>query len=395
MKKCPSCEKTYEDSMRFCQIDGTPLVDDAPPLDPYKTIVARPISTSEPTPEPPTPAALEPQPVAPAAFEPPAPVAVEPEPPAAIAVEPEPAAAEETAPAPEAIHEPEEVLDLPAADPLKTMYVSEDEMRKALGAVGVPAEPEPEMEIPSPEPPKFIQHEMPSTSDPTPMLPEFEKTKPPIPSPFGDQPQEAKITAPKTAPDEEPETVMQNFPPASPFSTPPAEPTPEPEPEPAPQFTPPPAVPAFAEPEPFQPAVASPFQDQSSPVPQDNSPAAWTPPPAPDANWQNQEIGSNTPFQPPPAGGSVNQTLAIVSLVLGILSICCYISPVTGLAALITGFMARKNIKNDPANYGGNGLALAGMIVGGIFFLIGVAYWVFIILVYAGIFASSMIPQLR
>lgn len=383
--------------MRFCQIDGTPLVDDAPPLDPYKTIVARPISTSEPTPEPPTPAALDPKPPVPSAFEPasptnnmvddesPALAASEPELLEPIAVEPEP----EVVPA--AIVEPEDVLDLPEADPLKTMYVSEDEMRKALGAVGEPAEPEPGMEIPSPEPPQFIQTEMPSTPDPTPMLPEFEKTRPPIPSPFGEQSQDARITAPKTAPDEEPETVMQNFPPASPFSTPPAEPTPEPEP----QFTPPPAEPGFAEPEPFQPAVASPFQEQNSPVQQDNSPAAWTPPPAPDANWQNQEIGSNTPFQPPPAGGSVNQTLAIVSLVLGILSICCYISPVTGLGALITGWMGLKNIKNDPANYGGRGLALGGMIVGGIFFLIGVAYWVFIILVYAGIFASSMIPQLR
>ena len=405
MKKCPSCEKTYEDSMRFCQIDGTPLVDDAPPVDPFKTMVARPISTSEPTPEPPTPVALDPISVAPSAFEPAppankvmdeeplappafdpqpsAPIAVEPEPPAPAAVEPEP----EVVPA--AINEPEEVLDLPAADPLKTMYVSEDEMRKALGAVNDPEEPE--MEIPSPEPPKFIENEMPSPPDPTPMVPEFEKTKPPIPSPFGDQSPGVKITAPSTAPDEEPETVMQNFPPASPFSTPPVEPMPEPEPEP--QFSAPPAEPAFAEPEPFQPAAASPFQDQSSPMQQDNSPAAWTPPPAPDANWQNQEIGSNTPFQPPPAGGSVNQTLPIVALVLGIISICCYVSPVTGLGALITGWMGLKNIKNDPANYGGRGLALGGMIVGGIFFLIGVAYWVFIVLIYAGILAGSMMPR--
>ena len=41
MKRCPTCDKTFDDSLRFCQTDGTPLVDDAP-LDPYKTIVARP-----------------------------------------------------------------------------------------------------------------------------------------------------------------------------------------------------------------------------------------------------------------------------------------------------------------------------------------------------------------
>ena len=40
MKRCPNCQKTFDDAMRFCQTDGTPLVDDAPPADPYKTMVA-------------------------------------------------------------------------------------------------------------------------------------------------------------------------------------------------------------------------------------------------------------------------------------------------------------------------------------------------------------------
>ena len=31
MKQCPVCEKTFDDSLRFCQVDGTPLVD----LKPY------------------------------------------------------------------------------------------------------------------------------------------------------------------------------------------------------------------------------------------------------------------------------------------------------------------------------------------------------------------------
>ena len=42
MKKCPTCNKTFEDSMRFCQTDGTPLVDDEPAFDPYATIMAKP-----------------------------------------------------------------------------------------------------------------------------------------------------------------------------------------------------------------------------------------------------------------------------------------------------------------------------------------------------------------
>jgi hypothetical protein len=123
----------------------------------------------------------------------------------------------------------------------------------------------------------------------------------------------------------------------------------------------------------MQPPVNVPF-DPPSPVQE------WTPPPVPDASWQNQQIGSNTPFQPPPAGvGGQNKTLPIVSLVLGILSICCYISPLTGIAALITGFLAIRNINADPNTYGGKGLAIAGMICGGIFLLIGVVYYILIL----------------
>jgi hypothetical protein len=107
----------------------------------------------------------------------------------------------------------------------------------------------------------------------------------------------------------------------------------------------------------------------------------WTPPPSPEQSWQEQGVGANTPFQPPVAGGGQNQTLPIVSLVFGILSVCCYISPITGIVALITGFMGMKNANNDPAQYGGKGLAIAGMITGGVFFLIGLLYWLYIIFV--------------
>ena len=38
-----------------------------------------------------------------------------------------------------------------------------------------------------------------------------------------------------------------------------------------------------------------------------------------------------------------------------------------------------KNANNDPQNYGGKGLAIAGMILGGIFGLLSILYWIFII----------------
>jgi len=361
MKRCPTCDKTFEDSMRFCQTDGTPLVEDAPAFDPYATVVAPRIE--EPVAADPPAMSAEP-----AASEP---VGID-----DFAVEL--TAAEPSAPA---IAEPEEVLDLPQSDPLKTMYVSEDEMRAALGGVSEPEEPI--MEVPEaavPEPPQFAEPEIAppsfgsvapppspfaSADEPAAPAAKFQASVPPIPSPF-----DAGAPAAVEPEAAEPETVIQTEPPV--FQVP------------EPVFTPTPEPVAYKDPEPPAPSFANPFEQASTP-------AEWTPPPAPDASWQNQPIGQNTPFQPPVAGGSKNQTLPIVSLILGIVSLCCYISPLTGLGALITGFMGMKNANNDPDNYGGKGLAIAGMIVGGIFMLIGVAYYVIIILMYAGIIAGSML----
>jgi hypothetical protein len=287
MKKCPTCDRTFEDSMKFCQVDGTPLVEDEPAFDPYATMVGKPAPPVEE---------------------------------AAPSFEPQP---EEVAP----IAEPENVLEMPEADPLKTMYVSEAEMKEAFGQ----SSEEPVIEIPpAPEPPSF--------SSPEPSPPSFGDIGSPPPSPFS-----------------APEPNAEGLPSAAPFDESPT-------------------------------VMAPPPFEQSPPAPV----AEWTPPPAPDAAWQNQQVGSNTPFQPP-ATGSVNQTIPIISLILGIVSICCYISPLTGLIAVILGFMGMKNANNDPQHYGGKGLAIAGMITGGLFFLIGTAYYVVIILMYAGIIAGSML----
>ena len=132
----------------------------------------------------------------------------------------------------------------------------------------------------------------------------------------------------------------------------------------------------------------SPFSQPQTPFGQSSEPANkpfqqddWAPPPAPVAGWQDQGLGANTPFQPPVAGvGGENKILPIISLVLGILSLCCYVSPITGIAALVTGFLGMKNANNDPANYGGKTLAIVGMILGGLFFFVGIAYYIFVFL---------------
>jgi len=273
MKKCPTCDKTFEDSMKFCQVDGTPLVDDEPAFDPYATMVA-PAGISLPAEEKPAEPAFEPQPEEPGAIAP-----------------------------------PEDILDLPEADPLKTMYVSEAELKEVMGGSKPQAE-----EAAAPEPPTFIAPEVPP--------PSFGDVAPP-PSPFSTPEAAVEESTSAPPPFEERETMIQ-----------------------APAFDPP------------------------APV------AEWTPPPAPDAAWQNQEVGSNTPFQPPAVGvGGESKGLALGSLICGILSctICCGMGLFLGPAAAIMGFIAKKKADEDPQQYGGRGMALAGMITGAVGLVFGVA----------------------
>jgi uncharacterized protein DUF4190 len=79
-------------------------------------------------------------------------------------------------------------------------------------------------------------------------------------------------------------------------------------------------------------------------------------------------MNSTTPTQQMPA--SKTNAMAITSLVLGILSIpadFCYGSGILfGIAAIIIGLVARKQIKESHGTQGGNGLALAGIITGAV-----------------------------
>lgn len=266
--------------MRFCQSDGTPLVEDAPPIDPYKTMVARPEDMTAAT------------------------------------------------------GDKDEVLELPnQSDPRKTMVASEDEIRREMGAsdeqvIDIP----PLVEDTPPEPPKFREPDLSPPSFGSPPPSPFSQTTPPIPSPF----EEKKASSYEQ-----------------------------------------PVPPRYAEQEP----TFNPFDQPAGQYNQPLQQAEWAPPPAPDSSWQNQDIGQNTPFQPPRvAAGGQNQTLAIVSLVLGILSIiCCGV--LTGIPALITGFMAKNKAEQNPVEFGGRGMALAGMITGGIGIvlgILGIIYYIFV-----------------
>lgn len=328
--------------MRFCQTDGTPLVEDATPADPYKTMVASKEDIQ---------AALSSQP----------------------AGEAEPAGIG----APE-----EEPLELPATPPESTP-ASEFETKIAGRDEGQVIEIPPLAESIPPEPPKFNEPEAPppsfgehsappspfSSSEPS--APGEFPTTPPIPSPFGaSTPSSFEPSAP-LASTNEPE---------------PEEPTYfEPEPEPAREAEPEPAVSTSKYSEPERPAAQgfSPFEQKPEPSGGAVAQSQWTPP-SPSSSSQNAPGGTSM-SSPPPGTAGQNQTLAIVSLVTGIagLTVCCgtFVVPLIGI---VLGFMARSKANNDPIHYGGAGLAMGGIITGvlgligsifvGIYVLLNFAY---------------------
>ncbi len=71
---------------------------------------------------------------------------------------------------------------------------------------------------------------------------------------------------------------------------------------------------------------------------------------------------------PPPEGTSYstpkpNSSMAIVSLVMGILGLS--LLPILGsIVAVVTGYMARNEIRQSMGNLSGEGLATAGLILG-------------------------------
>ena len=78
---------------------------------------------------------------------------------------------------------------------------------------------------------------------------------------------------------------------------------------------------------------------------------------------------SNQPYQTPPA--KPNSNMAIASLVLGILG--WTIAPgLASIAAIITGHMAKNEIKGSMGQLGGDGMATAGLVMGYASVVIGI-----------------------
>lgn len=88
-------------------------------------------------------------------------------------------------------------------------------------------------------------------------------------------------------------------------------------------------------------------------------------------------------YQPPQQSG-----MAIAALVSGILSLvgvcCCGLLGLVGIAGVVCGLMAKKEIQESRGAKTGDGLALAGIITGAIGIVLGVAS-IALIFVWGGI----------
>jgi len=92
--------------------------------------------------------------------------------------------------------------------------------------------------------------------------------------------------------------------------------------------------------------------------------------------------------------------LSIASMVLGIVSIPLYFcygaGLLLGIPAIITGFIARNQIKQTGGKQKGNGMALAGIITGGIPVLLGIFALVIIaILLILGPIIGNVFTQIN
>lgn len=117
------------------------------------------------------------------------------------------------------------------------------------------------------------------------------------------------------------------------------------------------------------------FADDSPPTLVMNSPRitnqeSWQSA-SPPSVWQNPHIQN-----PPYLGGYMlhrDQTLPTIALFLGLgslLMVCCYGGIWLGLPAAIVGFLGLRNSQKNPECFAGGGMAIAGLVIGIITFLI-------------------------
>ena len=329
MKKCPNCQKTYDDTLKFCQVDGTPLVavaEDTPEENPYKTTVGNkadlPIPPEDKKPEP------EPEP--------------EPEiDPFATMV------AGSGMPPPKE----EDVLEVPdtSLDPMATMVVSGQTAGKI--EIDIPEEEAAPAEETAPEPvaeTPAVESSAPAEETPSPpQSPAFtpppveERPSAPIPSPF-DESMPPGFAPPTTPPFETPGSPVES---EQVVASVPAEPE----------------------------SLPTDFAD----VEEVSVEIGEVEPAVPAMSDAGQIEASGSESLSTAEGSGPNQTLAFVSLALGVIGLPCCAFYIFGLGAIVVGFIARGRANSDPENYGGGTYATIGLVLGFVSVLLGTALLIF------------------
>jgi hypothetical protein len=152
--------------------------------------------------------------------------------------------------------------------------------------------------------------------------------------------------------------------------------------------------PSYTPPPPHDPYAGGGYQ-QAPPPPQDpyagtgyqQQAPSYTPPPAPGAYYGG-------PVQYGAAGypAQSNNSLALISMICGIgglvLMFFCGLGFLPGVAALVLGFVGRSQINQSGGAQGGSGMALTGIITGGV--AVALSAIIFIIVLATGVFSAFM-----
>ena len=122
-----------------------------------------------------------------------------------------------------------------------------------------------------------------------------------------------------------------------------------------------------------------------------SGPMPTAPPPY---GWANDTPAQWTPPPPPSIRGPATQqqTLAVASMILGLIGITCgWIcgGPFFALFAVVLGIVSLMQIRKDPARYGGKAMALIGLILGAVVLVIYVVIMaIWIVMMFVGAVSS-------
>ncbi|HSS19122.1 MAG TPA: DUF4190 domain-containing protein [Pyrinomonadaceae bacterium] len=113
----------------------------------------------------------------------------------------------------------------------------------------------------------------------------------------------------------------------------------------------------------------------TSPPPFTPPPPPFAPPPSSVQYIPPQPLQSGwAPPPPPPYPTRPQQSLAVASLILGLVSVtlglCCYFGILTAPVGLVMGIVAIVQNKNEPQKYGGKGMAIAGIVTSALYFVV-------------------------